>query len=80
MSSKYDLLSFLIFCGVLLLAFKNYGIWTQPIELAPEKSTTKKSEIKSENKSEVPAAIGTQKDPFFLKSYISISEKKYLQP
>jgi len=80
MSSKYGLLSFLVFCGVLFLAFKNYEIWTQPIELAPEKSTTKKSEIKSENKSEVPAAIGTQKDPFSLKSYISISEKNIFSP
>ena len=80
MSSKYGLLSFLIFCGVLVLAFKNYEIWTHPIELASEKSMGKKSEIKSEDKSEVPLAIGTQKDPFSNKSYVSISEKNIFSP
>lgn len=80
MSPKYGLLSFLIFCGVLVLAFENYEIWTHPIELASEKSMGKKSEIKSEDKSEVPLTIGTQKEPFSIKSYVSISEKNIFSP
>ncbi len=80
MSLKYGVLSFLIFCAVLLLGLKNYEIWTQPIEWAPKKSMGKKSEIKPEIKTEVSSTAGAQKDPSSVKSYIAIAGKNIFSP
>lgn len=80
MSSRYGFLSFLALGVVLLLIFKNYEVWTKPIELVPEKNVGKKSQIKPQNKPEVPSTIGAQKDPASLKSYISIAAKNIFSP
>jgi hypothetical protein len=80
MSSKYGFLCFLVLGVVLLLIFKNYGVWTQPIELIPEKNVGKKSQSKPQNKPEVPSTIGAQKDPASIKSYISIAAKNIFSP
>jgi hypothetical protein len=80
MPSKYRFLIFLVLVVVLLLIFKNYEIWTQPVELVPEKNTVKRSQSKPESKPEVPPAIGSQKNPTSDKSYVSIAEKNVFSP
>ena len=81
MSSKYGYLTFLLLGVVLLLIFKNYELWTQPIQLVPEKNVGKRSQSKPEGgKREVPSMIRTQKDPTTIKSYISIAEKNIFSP
>lgn len=80
MSSRYGFLSFLVLGVLLLLIFKNYEVWTKPIELVPEKNLGKKSQSKPQNKPEVPSTIGAQKDPASLKSYISIAAKNIFSP
>ena len=80
MSSKYGFLSFLVLGLLLLLIFKNYEVWTKPIELVPEKNVGKKSQSKPQNKPEVPSTMGAQKDPASLKSYISIAAKNIFSP
>jgi len=80
MSSKYGFLCLLVLGLVLLLIFKNYEIWTQPIEWVPEKNTVKRSQSKPESKAEVPLTFGSQKNPTSAKSYISIAEKNVFSP
>jgi hypothetical protein len=80
MSSKYGLLSFFILGLILLLIFKNYEIWTQPIEWVPEKNIGMRPPSKPESKPEVLSTFGTQKNPTSVKSYISIAEKNVFSP
>jgi hypothetical protein len=80
MSSKYGLLSFLVLALVVLLIFKNYEIWTQPVEWAPEENIGKKPQTKPENRPEVLSTFGTQKYPASIKPYISIAEKNVFSP
>jgi hypothetical protein len=80
MSSKYGLLSLLVLGLVLLLIFKNYEIWTQPVEWEPEKNIGKRPQSKPESKAEVPSGAGTQKNPPSVSSYISIAEKNVFSP
>jgi hypothetical protein len=79
MSFKYGILSFLVFCIVLFLILKNYEIWTQPIEWAPEKSMAKKSERNIEIKPGI-STTEAQKDSSSIKSYIGIAEKNIFNP
>jgi hypothetical protein len=76
MSSKYGLLSFLVLGLVLLLIFKNYEIWTKPVEWAPEENIGKRPQ----GNPEVLSMAGTQKNPTSIKSYISIAEKNVFSP
>ena len=76
MSLKYGLLSLLLFFVVLLLIFKNYEIWTQPIEWVPEKKAAKKSDEKSER----PPVIGGQKEPSSIQPYTLVAEKNIFSP
>ena len=80
MSSKYGLLSFLVLALVVLLVLKNYEIWTQPVEWAPEENIGKRPQSKPENRPEVLSTFGTQKNPTSVKSYISIAEKNVFSP
>ena len=80
MSSKYGLLSFFILGLVLLLIFKNYEVWTQPIEWVPEKNIGMRPPSKPQSKPEVLSTFGTQKNPTSVKSYISIAEKNVFSP
>jgi hypothetical protein len=59
---------------------KNYEIWTQPVEWAPEENLGKKSQSKLETRSEGPSAIGFHKNPTSMKSYVSIAEKNIFSP
>jgi hypothetical protein len=58
MSSRYGVLGFLLFFVVLLLAYKNYETWSQPIEWAAPKEGTKKPEGKGDPS---PAVEGAPK-------------------
>jgi hypothetical protein len=80
MSLKYGLLSFLVLGLVLLLIFKNYEIWTQPVEWEPEKNIGERPQNKPENKAEIPSGKGIQKNPTSVNSYISIAEKNVFSP
>jgi hypothetical protein len=80
MSSKYGLLSLLVLGLVLLLIFKNYEIWTQPVEWEPEKSIGNRPQSKPESKAEIPSGVGAQKNPTSINSYITIAEKNVFSP
>lgn len=59
-----------------LLIFKNYEIWNQPIEVLPEKEMTKKQEKKSE-----PYAVPKeQEETTSIKTYVGIAEKNIFSP
>jgi hypothetical protein len=78
MSLKYGALSLLALGIVLLLAFKNYETWTQPIELFPK---TQKEEIRPvEKKMEPLPALVPAKGALSVQSYISIAEKNIFNP
>jgi len=80
MPPKYGLLCLLVLGLVLLLIFKNYETWTQPVEWVPETNVGKKLPSKPENKPELLSTFGTQKNPTSVKSYVSISEKNVFSP
>ena len=78
MSLKYGALSLIAFGIVLLLVFKNYEIWTQPMELFPK---TQKEEIRPVGKKTEPLpAPLPAKDTLSIQSYISIAEKNIFNP
>jgi len=76
MSWRYGIFSFLLLVAVVLLALKNYGVWTQPMETLQEEGRTKKGETRVEG-APVP---GRQKETTSAASYISISEKNIFSP
>ncbi len=76
MSFRYGVLCLLLFFVVLLLFLKNYETWTLPIEVLPEKETTKKSGTKIEGSQ----LVGGQKEPTTPESYILIAEKNIFNP
>jgi hypothetical protein len=80
MSVKYGFLCFLALGVVLLLIFKNYETWTQPIEWGPEKNVGKRPQSKPEDRLEGLPSLGTQKNSISAKSHISISEKNLFSP
>ncbi len=45
---KYRILCFLLFIVILLLGAKIYEIWTQPVDILPEKSVARKPLVKTE--------------------------------
>jgi hypothetical protein len=71
MSWRYAVLSLLALFIVVLLLFKNYEIWTLPIEVVPEKGAAKKSGAAIQS----PSAVGAQKETKSIDSSIFISEK-----
>ena len=80
MSVKYGFLCFLALGVVVLLIFKNYETWTQPVEWGIEKNVGKRAQIKPEDKPEGLPSLGTPKNPISAKPYISISEKNLFSP
>ena len=80
MSSKYGLLSFLVLALIVLLIFKNYEIWTQPVEWPPEENAGRRPQSKSESRPEGLSTFGTQQNPTSVKSYVSIAEKNVFSP
>jgi hypothetical protein len=76
MSWRFGIFSFLLFVAVVLLALKNYDVWTEPVETLQEEGRAKKGETRVEG-SPVP---GRQKETTSIASYISISEKNIFNP
>ena len=76
MSWRYGIFSLLLLVAVVLLALKNYGVWTQPMETLQEEGRAKKGETRVEG-TPVP---GRQKETASAASYISISEKNIFSP
>lgn len=76
MSSRYGVLSFLLFCAVLLLVFKNYETWWQPQTTIPRKEAARKAE----SKAEVIPAMGSAKGKSAGDSFGVISEKNVFNP
>jgi hypothetical protein len=75
-SWRYGVFSFLLFVAVVLLALKNYAVWTQPVEALQEEGTAKKGETKVEGAS----VTGRQKERTSIASTIAISEKNIFNP
>lgn len=76
MSVKYSVLSFLAFCMVLLLVFKNYEVWTQPIEAVPQREEPKRIE----RKAEIPVTPGGPENTPLIQSYLAVAEKNIFSP
>jgi hypothetical protein len=76
MSWRYAIFSLLLLVAVVLLALKNYDVWTQPMEILQEEGRAKKGETRVEGAS-VP---GRQKETPSIASAISISEKNIFNP
>jgi hypothetical protein len=74
-SSRYGFLGFFLVCIVLLLAYKNYEIWSHPFEWAAKKGAMKKPEAKTEN----PATDGPR-EPSSHESTLVIAEKNIFSP
>lgn len=76
MSSRYGVLSFLLFFAVLLLVFKNYETWWQPQTMTPRKEAVRKAEAKGE----VLPATGSARGKSAGDSFGVISEKNIFNP
>ncbi|MDI6754204.1 MAG: hypothetical protein QME78_07395 [Thermodesulfobacteriota bacterium] len=76
MSSRYGVLSFLLFLAVLLLAFKNYETWWQPQAMTSRKEAVGKTGAKAE----VLPATGSAKGKSAGDSLGVISEKNIFNP
>jgi hypothetical protein len=75
MSSRYGFLCFFLFCIVLLLAFKNYEIWSHPFEWVAKKEAMKKAEAKTES-----LATDGLREPSSHESTLGIAEKNIFNP
>ena len=76
MSLRYGVLSLLAFFIILALGFKNYEIWTIPVEVVPEKGGVRKPGVKMESN---PSAED-QEEPASIASFILIAEKNIFSP
>ena len=76
MSSRYGVLSFLLFFAVLLLVFKNYETWWQPQAMTSRKEAARKTEAKAE----VLPATGSARGKSAGDSLGVISEKNIFNP
>lgn len=76
MSWRYGVFSLLLFVAVVLLALKNYAVWTQPVETLQEEGRAKKGETKVEG----ALVTGRQKERTSIASTIAISEKNIFNP
>ena len=75
MSSRYGFAGFFLFCIVVLLAYKNYEIWSHPFEWVAQKGSTKKAEAKNES-----LATDGLREPPLHESTMVISEKNIFSP
>jgi hypothetical protein len=76
MSLRYGVFCLLLSLVVLLLALKNYELWTRPVG-----GTLGEGEIrKAETKTEGSPILGSQKEAASIASYIMIGEKNIFSP
>ena len=76
MSWRYGIFSLLLLVAVVLLASKNYDVWTQPMEALQEEGKAKKGGTKVEG----AFVTGRQKETTSIASTIAISEKNIFNP
>ena len=76
MSWRYGIFSLLLLVAVVLLALKNYDVWTQPMEALQEEGKAKKGGTKVEG----AFVTGRQKETTSIASTIAISEKNIFNP
>jgi hypothetical protein len=76
MSWRYGVFSLLLFVAVVLLALKNYDVWTQSMETLQEEGKAKKGETRVEG----ATVTGRQKEAASIASTIAISEKNIFNP
>jgi hypothetical protein len=76
MSWRYAIFFLLLFVAVVLLALKNYDVWTQPMETLQEEGRAKKGETRVEG----TPVTGRQREGTSITSYLSISEKNIFSP
>lgn len=76
MSSRYGVLCILLFFVVLLLAYKNYETWSQPLERAGKKEAAKKPQLKGEPS----PAMERPKQPSSGESVLLIAQKNIFNP
>ncbi|NWG04111.1 MAG: hypothetical protein HXY44_14755 [Syntrophaceae bacterium] len=76
MSLKYAILNLLVLVLLLLLVFKNYEVWTEPIEVIPPREEPKRVE----RKVEAPFSKGSSENPLTVQSYLFIAEKNIFSP
>jgi hypothetical protein len=74
--SRYGIIGLLLLFVVSLLVFKNYEIWTQPIEVLTEMGRAKKTE----KKIEMIPATSAQKNLTPIEYYVTIVEKNIFSP
>ena len=74
--SRYGVIGLLLLFLVSLLVFKNYEIWTQPIEVLTEMGRAKKTE----KKIEMIPATSAQKNLTPIEYYVTIVEKNIFSP
>jgi hypothetical protein len=75
-SWRYAIFFLLLFVAVVLLALKNYDVWTQPMETLQEEGRAKKGETRVEG----TPVTGRQREGTSITSYLSISEKNIFSP
>ncbi len=75
MLSRYGFAGFFLLCIVLLLAYKNYIIWSHPFEWVAEKGEMKKPETKTEG-----LAIDGSRESSSRESTVVIAEKNIFNP
>ena len=75
-SWRYGVFSLLLFIAVVLLALKNYAVWTHPVEVLLEEGRVKKGESKTEGAS----VMSGRKETGSIASYVAISEKNIFNP
>lgn len=76
MSWRYGIFSLLLFVAVVLLALKNYDVWTRPMESLQEAGRAKKGETRVEG----APVTGRQKEATSIDATIVISEKNIFHP
>jgi hypothetical protein len=76
MSLRYGVFCLLLCFVVLLLALKNYELWTRPIAESLEEGEIKKAETKTEG----PSILAGQRGPMPIASYIFVADKNIFSP
>jgi hypothetical protein len=76
MSLRYGVFCLLLCFIVLLLALKNYELWTRPIAGTLEEGEIRKAETKTEG----PPILGSQRAAMPIASYIFVADKNIFSP
>ncbi len=76
MSSRYGILSILLFFIVLILGYENYATWSSPSAVTPQKGTGKRGETKVDP----PSSAGAIRETAPREAFNDIAEKNIFNP